>query len=205
VGSAVHTTVTHRLNRTEHYASERQASHQEGNSPASIPTSGSAGSRVLPDAPVSPTQKAAGLQVPPQEGDTLAPIPTSGSAGKRVLPQATLGSEQKADELQGVVKRRRLRRSQKRELRLAFSETDAKTLERPDGTNCIISNDTLERPDGTNCLCIESHSNVPPNRDMSVQVDIKELDIPYDIIVGRPSIMKYGLLQFDAELCLAGL
>ena len=37
---------------------------------------------------------------------------------------------------------------------------------------------------------------------MSIQVDIKELDIPYDIIVGRPSIMKYGLLQFDAELCL---
>ena len=160
---------------------------------------------MLPDAPVSPKQKAAGLQVPPQEGDTLAPIPTSGSAGKRVLPQATLGSEQKADELQGVVKRRRLRRAQKRELRLAFSETDAKTLERPDGTNCIISNDTLERPDGTNCVCIESHSNVPPNGEMSVQVDIKELDIPYDIIIGRPSIMKYDLLQFDAELCLAGL
>ncbi len=40
---------------------------------------------------------------------------------------------------------------------------------------------------------------------MSVQVDIKELDIPYDIIIGRPSIMKYGLLQFDAKLCLAGL
>jgi hypothetical protein len=126
-----------------------------------------------------------------------------------VLPQTTLSSKQKADELQGVVKRRRLygreRRALKRELRFAFSETDAEPFERPDGTSCIIPNDTFERPDGTSCLCVESHLNVPPNGDMSVQVDIKELDIPYDIIIGRPSIMKYGLLQFDAELCLAGL
>ena len=180
-------------------------SPKKGSTTAPIPLSGSEVNNVRPHVPVRPKQEADELQGALQEGNTLAPIPSSGSAGNSVLLQKTVGVQREADELQGVVKRRRLRRAQKRELRVAFSETDAETLERPDGTNCIISDDTLERPDGTNCRCIESHLNVSANDGMSVQVDIEELDIPSDFIIDRPSIMKYGRLQFDAKLSLVGL
>ena len=141
-------------------------------------------------------------------GNTPASIPAQGSAVTSVFPHNTKRSKQNADELRHVLKRRlynRERRALKRELREAFSETGAETFERPDGTSCITNTDTFERPDGTSCLNAESHLNVPVNEVVSVQLDIKELDIPYDIIIGRPSIMKYGLLQFDAQLCLAGL
>ena len=36
-------------------------------------------------------------------------------------------------------------------------------------------------------------------------MDIKELDIPYDVIIGRPDIRQHQLLKFDPELCLTSL
>ena len=36
-------------------------------------------------------------------------------------------------------------------------------------------------------------------------MDIKELDIPYDVIIGRPDIRQHQLLRFDPELSLTGL
>jgi hypothetical protein len=40
---------------------------------------------------------------------------------------------------------------------------------------------------------------------VSVELDVRELEIPYDMIVGRPSICEHQLLRFDAELSNAGL
>jgi len=40
---------------------------------------------------------------------------------------------------------------------------------------------------------------------MTVEIDVRELEIPYDMIIGRPSIREHMLLRFDAELGMAGL
>ena len=39
---------------------------------------------------------------------------------------------------------------------------------------------------------------------MSVELDVRELEIPFDMIIGRPSICEHRLLRFDAELSKAG-
>jgi hypothetical protein len=39
---------------------------------------------------------------------------------------------------------------------------------------------------------------------VSVELDVSELEIPFDMIIGRPSICEHRLLRFDAELSKAG-
>jgi hypothetical protein len=40
---------------------------------------------------------------------------------------------------------------------------------------------------------------------VNVEIDAKELEIPYDMIIGRPSICEHHLLRFHAEMSMAGL
>jgi hypothetical protein len=61
-----------------------------------------------------------------------------------------------------------------------------------------------ETSNGTTLLGINGQTNAKPEVTF-VQLDIKELDIPYDVIIGRPDIRQHQLLRFDPELCLTGL
>jgi hypothetical protein len=106
--------------------------------------------------------------ISPKEGSTTAPVPATGSAAVSVLlKDYRPRSEQTTPALESNTKRRRLygrgRRAFKRELRIAFSDTDAETFERPEGTSCIAYGDTFERPDGTSCLSRNSHLNESVN------------------------------------------
>ena len=86
------------------------------------------------------------------------------------------------------------------------------TSETPEGTSRTESPDavhgtsqcrgTSETPEGT------SRSSIAPlsvqAQSVSVEIDSRELEIPYDMIIGRPSICEHKLLRFDAELSHAG-
>ena len=64
-------------------------------------------------------------------------------------------------------------------------------------------NGTSETPEGTSCnpsALVSEKADV-----VYVELDARELDIPYDMIIGRPSICKHNLLQFDPELSIAEL
>ncbi len=109
----------------------------------------------------------------PKKGSTTAPVPATGSAAVSVLPKDYKSrSEQTTPALESNTKRRRQygqeRRALKRELRIAFSDTDAGTFERPEGTSCIAYGDTFERLGGTSCLSRNSHSNESENNVMFV-------------------------------------
>ena len=60
--------------------------------------------------------------------------------------------------------------------------------------------DPDETPTGTECM-----SNLEPRYVKtgvtSVLLEIKELDIPFDVIIGRPAIAMHKLLQVAQELC----
>ena len=91
----------------------------------------------------------------------------------------------------------------------AFEKLDRVTSETPEGTSRTESLDgvyepsqqrgTSETPEGTSRTSI-APSNVQ-TAIVSVELDVRELEIPYDMIIGRPSICKHKLLQFDAQLC----
>ena len=38
-----------------------------------------------------------------------------------------------------------------------------------------------------------------------VQLDVRELEIPYDVMIGRPDIRQHQLLRFNPEQSLTGL
>ena len=94
----------------------------------------------------------------------------------------------------------------------AFETLDRVTSETPEGTSRTESLDgvyepsqhrgTSETPEGT------SRSSIAPSsvqaQSVSVEIDSRELEIPYDMIIGRPSICEHKLLRFDAELSHAG-
>ena len=63
---------------------------------------------------------------------------------------------------------------------------------------------TFEGPDGASC-----HSNVATEESStdvtSIVIDAKELDIPYDMIIGRNSIIEHSLLLYDPEFHALGM
>ena len=75
----------------------------------------------------------------------------------------------------------------------------------PDTGNSIMA---FERP-----LCTISHNNKREtdnslNHNIASQmitITVKELNVPYDMIIGRKSIKEYNLLRFDTDLCQAGM
>ena len=94
----------------------------------------------------------------------------------------------------------------------AFMQLERVTSETPEGTSRTKVLDkvqgpgqhrgTSETPEGTSCnlsALMSAKTDV-----VYVELDARELDIPYDMIIGRPSICEHKLLQFDPEL-IAGL
>ena len=70
-------------------------------------------------------------------------------------------------------------------------------MARPSGTNNVISDDMVARPFGTN-RSDDTHQTAPTDV-TSITIDAKELDIPYDMIIGRNSIIEYSLLLYDPD------
>ena len=78
------------------------------------------------------------------------------------------------------------------------------TFEGPDGASCTTNNSTFEESDGASC-----HSNVATEESStdvtSIIIDAKEQDIPYDMIIGRNSIIEHSLLLYDPEFHALGM
>ena len=93
----------------------------------------------------------------------------------------------------------------------AFKMLNEDTSETPEGTSRTETLDqahaprqclgTSETPEGTS-RNLSEHSEAKTEV-VSVEIDARELETPYDMIIGRPSICKHKLLQFDAQLCVA--
>jgi len=89
----------------------------------------------------------------------------------------------------------------------AFEKLNEGTSETPEGTSRTETLDqahapsqchgTSETPEGTS-RNLSEHSKAKTEI-VSVEIDARELETPYDMIIGRPSICKHKLLQFDAQ------
>ena len=90
----------------------------------------------------------------------------------------------------------------------AFKKLEIDTSETPEGTSRTEALDwvyepgqrhgTSEPPEGTSCslsVLLSAKTN-----EVIVNIDARELEIPYDLIIGRPSVCKHRLLRFDAEI-----
>ena len=84
--------------------------------------------------------------------------------------------------------------------------------ETPEGTSRTETRDgvqgpspgrgTSETPEGTSHIHF-LRRNVQTDV-VSVELDARDLKIPFDMIIGRPSICEHRLLRFDAQLSRAG-
>jgi len=75
----------------------------------------------------------------------------------------------------------------------SFSTNSSKTLETPEGTTRTMSCGTWETPEGTNCptaVRLNEKTGVT-----FVHVDLKELEIPHDVIIGKPDNQQYLILK----------
>ena len=66
----------------------------------------------------------------------------------------------------------------------------------------------FERPNGTISPDITNVQNASLNHNIDSQlitITVKELKVPYDMIIGRKSIKEFKLLRFDTYLCQAGM
>ena len=84
----------------------------------------------------------------------------------------------------------------KRQANTAFKQAGVEIRETSDDTTLITSGDIWETSDDTTLLDTNGTPNAKPDVTF-VQLDIKELDIPYDVIIGRPDIRQHQLLRFD--------
>ena len=94
-------------------------------------------------------------------------------------------------------------------LRKEFSEMTVKHVERPLGTNDTAANGNIdssnvERTFGTNCSDNVNQEG-PLAGGTSIIIDARELDIPYDMIIGRDSIIQHSLLLYDPEFHTIGM
>ena len=62
----------------------------------------------------------------------------------------------------------------------------------------------MERPSGANWRDNVDSETAPPD-DTSIIIDAKELDIPYDMIIGRDSIIQHSLLMYDPDFNTLGM
>ena len=92
----------------------------------------------------------------------------------------------------------------KREAYTAFRLTGTESFETSHGTTFISSGSTWEKSHGTISLGTNGQSTTKTEITF-VQLDVRELEIPYDVIIGRPDIRQHQLLRFDPELRLTGL
>jgi hypothetical protein len=118
------------------------------------------------------------------------------------------------DELAGSVRSKAKRRKlSKLSALAAFERLDGGRSETPEGTSCTEALDEVHEPSqrSSTAETPEGTSRIPgkPSEAQTdvviVELDARELEIPYDMIIGRPSICEHRLLRFDAELGMAGL
>ena len=77
-------------------------------------------------------------------------------------------------------------------------------LEGTAGTICATSGSTLERTAGAISHSLDGQNNSSTDV-TSITIDAKELDIPYDMIIGRNSIIEHSLLLYDPEFHALGM
>jgi hypothetical protein len=72
------------------------------------------------------------------------------------------------------------------------------------GTISTTLGSTFERTAGAISYNINGRDN-PPSDDTPIIIDAKELDIPYDMIIGRDSIIQHSLLMYDPDFNTFGM
>ena len=92
----------------------------------------------------------------------------------------------------------------KREAYTAFRLTDIENPETSHETTYIPSGNTWETSSETSFLGGNGKQTTKTEVTF-VQLDVRELEIPYDVIIGRPDIRQHQLLRFNPEQSLTGL